>query len=443
MGVITTSLLKAMRSPANFQTVPIIVELAPDSNVAGVAAQVNSMTGIDIRQVLPMSNAFSIIAPTSMVGGIASLDVVDKVHLDRTMHAFEGPLPNPFALLDKANQKLAALLADPKIYLSPETGWIPSGEANKVTNIYDLHNRGVRGQGVNVWVLDTGVDITNPQLQGIVAGAYTTTAGAPNDLNGHGSWCASRIAGQLYTHPVYGFDLLGGAPECSLHTVKVLTDLGFGNTSDIMKAMEMALEQKADVVSMSLGGDGAPDEEDDPMVKLINKAAETHPKTIFVIAAGNSGAQGETHGATVGIPACAEHALTVGAWSIIDRTRSYYSSTGPTKQAGRIKPDIMCDGGGRSMESGYKQGMGDIFSGSAFGSQLDPLDFIMDGFCPLKGTSMATPAVAAIVALWKSMVPELRTVDIKQIFTKFGQPKSNEMGHGLIDARWILSALGT
>jgi subtilisin family serine protease len=211
-----------------------------------------------------------------------------------------------------------------------------------------------------------------------------------------------------------------------------------------MKAMEMALEQKADVVSMSLGGDGdANGEVDDPMVKLIEKAAVDYPKTIFCIAAGNSGAQGETQGSTIGIPACAPSALTVGSWSIIDKARAYYSSTGPTMQAKIIKPDIMADGGGMASESGYKQGMGDIFSGSAFGSQLDPLDFVMDGFCPLKGTSMATPSVAATIALWKQLVPELRTVDIKQIFTKFGKPKTNANGWGLIDARWILSALGT
>jgi subtilisin family serine protease len=449
MGVITTSLLKAMRSPANFQTVPIIVELAPDSNVAGVAAQVNSMTGIDIRQVLPMSNAFSIIAPTSMVAGIAGLDVVDKVHLDRTMHAFEGPAlppppPNPFALLDTANQKLAALLADPRVFISPDTGWIPTGEANKATGIYDLHNRGFKGQGVKVWVLDTGVDPTNPQLQGVIAGMYSTTVGDPLDKQGHGTWCASRIVGQPYTHPVNGFDLLGAAPECELYSVKVLTDLGFGNTSDIMKGIEMALENGADIISLSLGGDGsATDEEDDPSVKLINKAAETHPKTIFCIAAGNSGSQGETAGSTIGIPAVAEAAVTVGCWSIIDNKRSYFSSTGPTLQAKRVKPDIMAPGGGRAMESGYKRGMGDIYSATAFGSQLDPLDYIIDGFCPLKGTSMSTPDTAGNLACWKSNVGELRAVDVKAIFQKFGKPKTNENGFGLLDSGWFLSALGT
>jgi subtilisin family serine protease len=444
MPVITKSLLRAMRMAKYFQTVPVIVEVKEGVKALPISQRVSELLKVDITQNLPMSNAFSIVIPTAMVDSLAAIPQVEKVHFDRPMYGFEGPLPplpDPFALLGM-NQQLAKMLADPRIMMAPDTGWIPSGEANKLTGIYELHKRGIKGKGVKVWVLDTGVDPTNPQLQGIVAGMHSTTIGDPIDRNGHGSWCASRIAGQLFHHPVLGFDLLGGAPECELHTIKVLTDLGLGNTSDIIKGMEMALENGADVVSMSLGGDGdAEGEEEDLSVRLINRAAETHPKTIFVIAAGNSGAQGEKAGATIGIPAVAEEALTVGSWSILDMARAYYSSTGPTLQARRVKPDIMADGGGMATESGYRKGLGDIYSGSAFGSQLDPLDLLIDGFCPLKGTSMATPCVAAIIALWKGAVPQLTTRDIKAIFAKYGQAKNNELGFGLISAEWLFSAL--
>lgn len=95
------------------------------------------------------------------------------------------------------------------------------------------------------------------------------------------------------------------------------------------------------------------------------------------------------------------------------------------------------------MESGYPKSMGDIYSGSSFGSQLDPLDKLIDGFCPLKGTSMATPDVTSgCVALWKQLVPQLTTKDIKGIYAKYGPAKSTAVGHGLYNATWILNALG-
>jgi subtilisin family serine protease len=447
--VFTKNLLSEIQKPKNFQTVPVIVELNPNVNVNNIAPQISQVLRVDIGQTIPFVNSFSMVIPTTMLGELSGFKDVMAVHFDRPMYAFSPPIPpppDPLGLFkhspDEMAKKVGSFVSSPDILISKNTGWIPTSEANKLTRIYDLHAKGIMGQGVKVWTLDTGVDITNPQLQGVIAGAHSSTAGAPNDAQGHGSWCASRIVGQLYTHPIWGFDLLGGAPECEMNTCKVLTDLGFGNTSDILKGMQMALDANADIISMSLGGEGdAQSEEDDLMVKFINKAAQTNPRTIFVIAAGNSGAAGETAGKTTGIPANAEECIAVGAWSILDHARSYYSSTGPTLQAGRIKPDIMADGGGRSIASGYKYGQGDIFSGSAFGSQLDPLDKVVDGFCPLKGTSMATPAVAAIMALWKQLVPELTARDVKAIFAKYGHQKNTETGWGLIDATWILQAM--
>jgi subtilisin family serine protease len=449
--VFTKALLRAIRKPNHFQTVPVIVELKPDAKVAPMATQISQLLKIDVGQTIPFVNSFSMVIPTEMLSELGGINQVQTVHYDSPMFGFQSPLPpppDPLGIMSGGplggiGKKVGDLLSNPDIMISINTGWIPTGEANKGVKLYELHKKGITGQGVKVWVLDTGVDITNPQLQGVINGAHSSTVGAPNDANGHGSWCASRIVGQLYTHPVYGLDLLGAAPECIMNTCKVLTDLGFGNTSDILKGMQMALDAKADIISMSLGGEGdAEGEEEDLMTKFINKAAETNPMTLFVIAAGNSGAEGEKAGRTIGIPANAEEAITVGSWSILDQARAYYSSTGPTLQVGRMKPDILGQGGGRAIASGYKRGMGDIFSGSAFGSQLDPLDKLADGFCPLKGTSMATPEVAGILALWKQLVPQLTARDVKAIFNKFGLPKSTDLGHGLIDATWILQAIG-
>ena len=441
--IVMKSLLKAIKTPKYFQTVPVIVEVAEGVEVIPVASEITKVLNVDLGQVIPFINSFSMVIPTDFIGPLSNMQYVKRVHLDKTMYALEGPggLP-PLPVIGDPTRLLDEMMKGP-LMVEANHGWIGTFEVNKASGLYELHNRGFKGQGVKVWVLDTGVDQTNPQLQGIVAGAHSTTLGTPHDMNGHGTWCASRIVGQLYTHPVLGLTCLGGAPECELHTVKVLTDLGFGNTSDILAGMQMALDAGADVISMSLGGDGdAEGEEEDLMTVFINKAAETNPHTIFCIAAGISGSDGEKAGSTVGIPGNAEEAVTVGALSLVDMVRAYYSSTGPTLQAKRVKPDIMGIGGGLA-KSGGKKGVGDLFSGSAFGSQLDPTDYLIDGWAVLKGTSMATPEVAAVLALWHQVTGKMLTArDAKTIFAKFGLPKTNEYGFGMLNATWILQALG-
>ena len=66
-------------------------------------------------------------------------------------------------------------------------------------------------------------------------------------------------------------------------------------------------------------------------------------------------------------------------------------------------------------------------------------NFIAEGI--VVHNSMATPSVASVIILWKSLVSDLTSDDVKSIFAKFGQPKTNEMGFGLIDATWILRAM--
>ena len=94
------------------------------------------------------------------------------------------------------------------------------------------------------------------------------------------------------------------------------------------------------------------------------------------------------------------------------------------------------------MEKGYPKGQGDLFSGTAFASQLDPLDYLINSFTALKGTSMSTPMTAGCLALWKQAIDRITTADIKLIFQKLGTPKTNELGNGLLNALWILQALG-
>jgi hypothetical protein len=272
---------------------------------------------------------------------------------------------------------------------------------------------------------------------------YDFTTGTQNYLAGrqgmtfiHNTWCITCIKGKAMRHPVNGLPMAGGAPGCNMTSWKVLGyGIGTGSTSDIMAAIDGTVRDGAQVISMSLGSDGRADEENDPMVRQINMYARENPQVLIVVANGNSGPDPKT----VGVPAVAEGAISVGSYGIIDSAMAYFSSRGPTLHAGRIKPDIAAPGGGRALsETRPKEA---LFSGVSIGSLLDGFtDKVTDGFASLAGTSMATPQVAAILADWKQAKPDLTGDDVKRIFRQSsGLKQNNDHGFGLIDATWILN----
>lgn len=413
------SVFRAKASPEFFQAVPLIVEVHPELNVNTAAGKIAQVLGVNIGKTIESMNMFSIVLPRGSLDDLIAIDAVRSISLDRRLYALEFAPPIP---------------AEP--IKATIDGIIPTAEAIKRVNIPALHAQNITGMNVKVAVLDTGIDLMNPQIKAEAIKLSAMKAfPSGDDENGHGTWCCTCIKGKRFQDDITGLIAQGGAPDCTLTAIKVLGyGIGTGMTSDIMEAMEMAVKQGNKVISMSLGGDGADDEDFDPMVRMINDYGEKYPDVIFVIAAGNSGPDSKT----VGIPGNAVKAVTVGSWGIIDDAIAYFSSRGPTIQSGLVKPDICGCGGGRFKEENRPKE--NLWSGTALGSMLDPMDKVYNAFTAIQGTSMATPQVASIIALWKQMFPELTSDMVKGIFATMGKGKNSTVGHGLIDATWILSA---
>jgi subtilisin family serine protease len=213
------------------------------------------------------------------------------------------------------------------------------GQVKELTPFDDLRE-GYEGQGINVAVLDTGIDWAHPMFGGDptpprlgiappVAAVntnkkviyYMTFSGGLIDDFGHGSAAASDIAGYLGMAP--GADKLPGtaddvrlhgvAPQAKLMGYKVCLGVGSCLTTSTIMAIEDAvspftvdLQPKpiANVINLSLGGPGGPD--DDSALAASNAALLG---TIVVASAGNEG-PGE---GTVGSPAAGRHVIAVGA----------------------------------------------------------------------------------------------------------------------------------
>ncbi|WP_431945256.1 S8 family serine peptidase [Actinacidiphila sp. bgisy167] len=278
----------------------------------------------------------------------------------------------------------------------------------------DVWSGGDTGQGVDVAVLDTGIDAAHPDFAGRIAEAQSFVPGLDvTDRNGHGTHVASTIAG---TGAASGGTEKGVAPGASLHIGKVLDDSGSGQDSWILAGMEWAArDQHAKVVSMSLGNE--PTDGTDPLSEAVNRLSE-ETGALFVIAAGNSGPEPYT----VSAPGAADAALTVGAVNGpgkgVDQLASF-SSRGPRVGDNAVKPDLTGPGV-------------DVLAAR---SQYAPEG--EGAYQTMSGTSMATPHVAGAAALLAAKHPDWTGQQLKDalVSTTASTQRSSpfEAGSGRVD----------
>lgn len=265
------------------------------------------------------------------------------------------------------------------------------GAATQVSQIRAdyMHSQGYRGEGMIIAVLDGGFvgaedhpAFDNMREEGRLLGTRSFLRGQPSvyTQSAHGCSCLSTIA--AFVPDV----MVGTAPKASFYLLHTEN----GDSENIVEeynwvsGAEYADSLGVDVCTTSLGYIDFDmsqwdhpfehfDGQTAPMTRGVEVAASRG--MLCLIAAGNEGdsSLGEC---TLGIPADAEHCLSVGA---VDGSgqRCWFSSVGPTYD-GRIKPDVMARGGGT-----YVAGYGSYYNGD--------------------GTSFATPVLAgAVTCLWQA-----------------------------------------
>ncbi|ULT54430.1 S8 family peptidase [Neobacillus drentensis] len=225
-----------------------------------------------------------------------------------------------------------------------------------------------KGKGMTVAILDTGCDVTHPDLKERIIGCRNFTNDdngnkeVYRDYNGHGTHVAGTIAATENQQGVVGV-----APEANLLIVKVLDKNGSGQYEWIINGIYYAIEQKVDVISMSLGGP-----EDVPALhEAIQKAVENH--ILVVCAAGNEG-DGQDATNEFDYPGSYNEVISVGAINL-DRRISDFSNS--NNEVDLVAP-------GETILSTYLDGK----------------------YAKLSGTSMATPHVSGALALIKAIATE-------------------------------------
>lgn len=264
------------------------------------------------------------------------------------------------------------------------------------------------GTGVKVAVLDTGMDLTHRDFTGRSITTASFIAGEDvQDGHGHGTHCIGTSCGpqEPSTLPRYG--IAGGA---LIHAGKVLSNAGSGADGGILAGINWAVARGCRVVSMSLG---APTEVGDTYSRVYEAVAQRALSrgTVIVAAAGNESMRPGVI-APVGHPANCPSILAVAALAR-DLSVASFSCAGLNPDGGQI--DVAAPGV-------------DVLS-----SWPEPT-----GYRRLAGTSMATPHVAGILALYAEADPNATAAEVKSMLMAYAARvplPARDVGSGLVQAR--------
>ena len=220
-------------------------------------------------------------------------------------------------------------------------------------------------QGIDAYVMDTGVDVSHPEFQGRVRNGPNLTNESQNtDLNGHGTHVAGIIGSK-------GF---GVCKNINIIPVKVMNSLGSGDSSAVILGLGWIQanrdKNRHSVVNISLSG---------AYSQIMNIAVNQLSQlgVVVVAAAGNSGANACNYS-----PASAASALTVGATTAVDEALVWPPSN--------FGPCVNINAPGSIIRSTY----------------------LRHGLAYMSGTSMAAPHVAGAVAMYWSMYPKLSADEV-------------------------------
>lgn len=323
------------------------------------------------------------------------------VHSYKYIPAVAVDLPEQAIENLKKNSKIAYIEPDYKVSALEET--VPWG----ITRIGAplVHTNVNKGTGINIAIIDTGINYNHPDLYDNYKGGYdfVNDDADPLDDNGHGTHCAGIIAAVDND-----IGVIGVAPEADLYSLKVLDSTGSGYISNVIAAIEWAIETRKDtdtsndiqIISMSLGSNSGVTAYETACSQAYNSGI------LLVAAAGNDGNTRGT-GDSVDYPGAYSSVIAVAATGSTNM-RASFSSTGPTVELAAPGVNIL---------STYQ-----------------------DGLSSLSGTSMACPHVAGTAALVLAANPSFTNGNIRgrlaQTATDLGTRGRDKLyGYGLVNSK--------
>jgi subtilisin family serine protease len=301
----------------------------------------------------------------------------------------------------------ALLLVAPAVALA-----VPDPLAGRQWNLAMVEStaahRVATGSGATIAVIDTGIHAGHPDLQGSrfrQGFDFAENDPIPQDGNGHGT----HVIGIAGANEANGIGVASLAPEATILPVKVLGNDGSGDVADVVRGIDFAVAQGADIINLSLGSElplvGTPGEFNDAIDRALDAGR------IVVAAAGNDA-----------LPACGQPSgqgrlLCVGA---VDRRRARSPFSNYGVGLGLVAP-------GGSGQAVFGENVLSTFNGGSYGE--------------VAGTSQAAPHVSGVAALLvqKGLRGQAAVQRILASATDVGAGGPDIVyGAGIVDARAAL-----
>jgi subtilisin len=322
-------------------------------------------------------------------------------------HVYEHSIRG-FAIIVPTERALDAILRNPSVdYVQPDvkvkafSQTLPTG-VNRVDG--DLSatksNDGTGSVDVDIAVLDTGIDLSHPDLNVYKHTTFVSGTSTGNDDMGHGTSVAGITAAKDDSQGVVGI-----APGARLWAVKVLDKNGQGFMSDIIAGIEYVTDNagQIDVVNLSLGGDGPNDALHTAIINSV-KAGVT-----YVASAGNAGVD-----AASTVPASFPEVITVSAIGDFDGKCGALSTMTLTFGGKVNRDDIFAS------FSNY----GSVIDLAAPGENIATTQKGSAYRSDFSGTSASAPYVAGAAALYKSLHATATPSDIRTALRSSGATPS-------------------
>ncbi|HEX2694780.1 MAG TPA: S8 family serine peptidase, partial [Acidobacteriota bacterium] len=253
----------------------------------------------------------------------------------------------------------------------------PQGKAGADINATGGWDQTKGDSGVVIAVLDTGVELSHPDIKNKLVSPGKDFINGDNDASDD-LWHGTHVAGIAAAETDNELGIAGVGWNCAVLPGKIMAASGEGDYGALILAIYWAVDQGAQVINLSLGGDVR----DDDLFAALRYAYEHN--VVIAAAAGNEG------GAVLYPAAYDQYCLAVAATDYNDN-RASFSNMGPEVDVAAPGVDVL---------------------------SLYPTWDTPAGFAPYvyaNGTSMATPHVAGLAALLKSLKPWLTAREIMNI----------------------------
>ncbi|WP_226480231.1 S8 family serine peptidase [Natrinema amylolyticum] len=410
------------------------LETHAESTQEPLLEYVRERDGLVVEETFWLTNAVLLEVDTDTV----DYEVFERFGAVEAVHEnFEVSVPEP---PDRVNATASGAAAS-AVGERPTTTGLAQVNASAVWDAYDT-----RGEGVRVAVLDTGVDVSHPDLELATDdpsdptypggwAEFDATGGrvvgsTPHDTGTHGTHVSGTVTGGSASGTA-----IGVAPEAELLHGLVLGGTS-GSFAQVVAGMEWAVREDADVISLSLGATG----KHAPFIDPVRNARESG--AVVVGATGNDGAE------TSGSPGNVYETISVGA---VDRAGVVPSFSGGQRINRTDWTGAPTDWGA---PSSYV--VPDVVAPGVAVTSAAP----GGGYQSMPGTSMATPHVSGTAALLLSVEPDASPDEITTTLTETArvpegnaatgettigsrEPTDTRYGHGIVDARVAADALVT